>query len=261
MRAELRTITPQWAEQILRERNIGNRAMNRKHVESLAREIVTDRWKVNGDTICLNQRRLVDGQHRLAAVVLAGRSIRSLVVEGVSSDVFDTKDVGKRRSSGDTLSVHGEKNAHRLAASLVLIDRYFTGRAEKSVKYSNTEIEELLEKYPGARDSVQTSNRHRGLITPAVLDACHYLFSLKDPCLADEFVDKVFRGVGLEEGSPWYALRDRLMRNSIAKAKLSKTYIMAICIKAWNHARDGKSVKYLRWADEGEKHETFPVVK
>lgn len=235
--------------------------MNRLHVESLAKEMKCGRWKVNGDTICLNGSRLIDGQHRLAAVVASGVTIQSFVIEGLPSDVFDTKDVGKRRSGGDTLGVRGEQNAYRLAATLILIDKYMTGRADKSVAYSNTEIEELLEKYPEARESLQTSHSTKGLIAASVLDACHYLFSRKDSVLADEFVEKVLRGTGLEEGTPWYVLRERLMKNSISKAKLSKPYVMALCIKAWNHARAGTKVRFLRWREEGEKVEPFPVVK
>jgi hypothetical protein len=261
MKANLMTITPEWAQKILNEKNAGNRPMNRIHVESLAKEMKRGAWKVNGDTICINEDRLIDGQHRLAAVVLSGVSIQTFVVEGLASDVFDTKDVGKRRSAGDTLGVRGEQNACRLASCLVLVDKYMTGRADKSVSYTNTEMEELLEKYHEARESLQTSYKAKGLILPSVLDACHYLFSRKDAALADQFVEKVIRGIGLEAGTPWYALRERLMGNSLSKAKMSKTYMMALCIKAWNHARAGTSVRFLRWREKGDAIEQFPVIK
>ena len=260
MKAELKTITPAIAQTML-EKNTGNRAINRLHVENLAKEMKFGRWKVNGDTICLNASRLIDGQNRLLAVLLSGVTIQSFVIEGLPSDVFDTKDVGKRRSAGDTLGVQGEINAYRLAATLILVDKYMTGRADKSVGYSNTEIAELLAKYPEARQSLQTSHKTNGLIAPSLLDACHYLFSRKDAVLADEFVEKVIRGTGLEEGKPWYVLRERLMKNSISKAKLSKTYVMALCIKAWNHARAGTKVRILRWREEGDSVEQFPIVK
>lgn len=261
MKAELKTITPEWASKTLAEKNAGNRSMNRIHVESLAKEMKRGKWKVNGDTICLNGTRLIDGQHRLAAVALSGVTIQSFVIEGLPSDVFDTKDVGKRRSAGDTLGVRGEQNACRLAAVLSLIDKYMTGRSDKTVTYSNTEMEELLEKYPDARESLQTSHSTKGLITPSVLDACHYLFSRKDREMADEFVEKVLRGTGLEEGSPWYVLRERLVGNSLAKAKLSRPYMMALCIKAWNLARAGNTVRFLRWREKGDAAEQFPVIK
>lgn len=261
MKAELTTITPEWARKILNEKNTGNRAMSRLHVDTLAKEISKGRWKVNGDTICLNGNRLIDGQHRLAAVVQSGIAIQSFVIEGLPSDVFDTKDIGKRRSPGDTLGVRGEQNACRLAACLVMIDKYMTGRVDKATTYSNTEIEELLEKYPEARNSLQVSQAKKGLLTPSVLDSCHYLFSRKNLQLADDFVQKVTHGTGLQEGEPWYVLRERLVRNSLSKAKIQKPYLMALCIKAWNFARSGKTVRCLRWREEGNATESFPVIQ
>jgi hypothetical protein len=260
MNVKLTIVTPEWAKETLKK-NLGNRPLNAQHVDKLAKEMTNGRWKVNGDTICLNDNRIIDGQHRLHAVIQSGVTIETLVVEGLPSDVFDTKDVGKKRSAGDTLGVAGEQNAFRLAAALVMIDKYFTGRVEKTVTYSNTEIEELLIKYPEARKSIQTSIGNKSLITPSVLDACHYLFSRKDEAMADQFVEKVLRGVALTEGSPWYVLRERLVNNSMSKAKLNKTYLMALCIKAWNHARSGTSVKILKFSQEGSNIESFPIIQ
>lgn len=261
MKAELKTITPEWASEILAEKNAGNRPMNRIHVETLAKEMRRGKWKVNGDTICLNGDRLIDGQHRLAAVVMSGMPIQSFVVEGLPSDVFDTIDVGKRRSAGDTLGVLGEKNTRCLAAVLALVDKYVTGRSEKSVTYTNTEIEELLKKYPNVRNFVQSNGKSAGLIQQSILYACHYLFSQKDPDLADEFVEKVVSGAGLDVSSPWYVLRERLVSNSLSKGKLSRVYVMALCIKAWNHARSGTALKNLRWREKGNAVEQFPIIR
>jgi len=245
---------------VLKSRNSGNRPLSRSHVEHLTKEMVNGNWKINGDTICLNCEKLIDGQHRLAAVVASGVTIKSFVIEGLPSEIFDTKDIGKRRSAGDTLGVRGEKNACRLAATLVMIDKYMTGRADMSVKYTNSEIEGLLEKYPDVRTSIH-SNHSSGIIAPSVLDACHYLFSKKDVALADEFVEKITRGAGLVEGSPWYVLRERLLRNNLSKAKFKKPYIMAICIKAWNFTRAGKPVRVLTYREEGAHGEAYPIVQ
>ena len=260
MKVKLTSITPSLAEEMLKK-NMGNRPLNILHADKLAKEMVSGRWKVNGDTICLNGDRIIDGQHRLHAIIQSGITCEILVVDGLDYDVFDTKDVGKRRSPGDTLGARGEKNACRLAAALVLIDKYVTGRIEKSVAYSNTEMEELLMKYPAARFSIQTNNSVKGLLTPAVLDACHYIFSRKDPVMADMFVDKVMRGTDLSEGSPWYVLREKLVNNSLAKAKLNKSYLMALCIKAWNHSRTGTTVKVLKYAQDGINSEAFPIAR
>lgn len=259
MKAELKIITPEWARKILQEKNKGNRAMNAKHVNGLAKEIREGRWKINGDAIRINEERLIDGQHRLAAIALTGIAVQSFVIEGLSSDVFDTIDCGILRSPGHTLGVRGEKNSFRLASALVLTDKYMTGRADKSVEYSNAEVEKLLEKYPDIRECLQVATCCKNIMPPSLLDTCYYIFSKKNKLLADEFVSKVVRGIGLEIGDPFLLLRERLVKNSTAKAKLTKPYILALCIKAWNACRLGKKLRSLRWRESGEATETFPT--
>jgi hypothetical protein len=205
--------------------------------------------------------KVIDGQHRLESVVRSKVTIQSWVMTGLPSDVFDTIDVGKRRSAGDTLACRGEKNAHRMAAALIMIDKYMTGRVEKSTQYSNAEIEELLQKYPDVRNSMMTGTKGKGLLLASVLDSCHYLFTKKDPVMAEVFMERIVKGVGLEEGDPWYVLRERLLANSISNSKLSKALMMALCIKAWNHAREGSRINHLKLAMQDGRLVTFPVVK
>jgi hypothetical protein len=261
MKSDVMTITPEWAKYVLEEKNSGNRALNRQQVERLAKDMERGKWKLNGDPIRFSEKRLLDGQHRLSAVVLSGVTIQSVVIFGISDDVFDTIDTGKRRSAGDTLGTLGEQNACRLAAALMLIDSYMTGRVEKPVAHNNTEISDLLAKYPDVRESIKTPRPAKGLIQPSVVDACYYLFSRKDTVLADEFVDKILRGTGLEEGTAWYVLRERLVKNSLAKARLSRPYVMALCIKAWNKARAREKVRQLRWRENGDAVEPYPVIQ
>lgn len=259
MNVTMKSITPALARQML-AKNTGNRPINESHVDMLTKEMSMGRWKVNGDTICLNGDRLIDGQHRLKAIVKSGVTVQTLVVEGLDSDVFDTKDVGRRRSAADTLSVRGEVETKKLAAALVVVDRYMTGRMMSCARYTNTEIEGLLEKYPEVRQSIAACRETKKLVAQSVLVACHYLFSRLDTEQADVFVRQLISGLGLEEGEPVYVLRERLLQNSLAKAKLSQPYIMAIIIKAWNSRRAGKAVKYLRLREVGDSIEAFPVV-
>lgn len=260
MKAELKTITPEIAANML-EANTSNRPLTEVNVAGLVKEMKGGRWKVNGDMIRFSDSNIIiDGQHRLHAVVRSGITIQSWVMDGLPSDVFDTIDVGKRRSAGDTLGCRGEINACRMAAALIMIDKYMTGRVEKSIQYSNTEVEGLLGKYPDVRESLMTTMNGKGLLLPSILDACHYLFSKKDPVMTEGFMEKIFKGVGLEEGDPWYVLRERLLTNSIANAKLSKAFMMALCIKAWNAARQGKRITKLQLNLVDGKMGVFPVV-
>jgi hypothetical protein len=219
------------------------------------------RWKFNGDTICLNGDRLIDGQHRLMAVVKSGVTIDALVVDGLPSDVFDTKDIGKQRTAADTLSTHGEVNCRSLSAALLVVDKYITGRVSRRVQYTNIEIEDLLHKHPDIRRSVVLCLRTKKLVPPSIMAGLHYLFSRKDETAADKFVSQLISGSGLVDGDPIYVLRERIMQNSISKSKISNEYMMALIIKAWNHKRAGAMVHNLRFRQEGANPESFPVIQ
>lgn len=264
MKPSLKTITPLVAKKML-EKNVGNRALTPWHVDRLANEMKSGLWKVNGDMIRIGENgRVLDGQHRLHAVIKSQITIQTWVMENMPDDIFDSIDqLQKIRSGGDTLGCAGEKNAYRLSAALILIDKYYTGRVEKSVRYSNGEIEDLLDKYPEARFAIRTDVNSRGIILPSILDASTYLFKLKDPELSTKFLNCVIQGYNLQPGEPALVLREKLLANAMAKAKLNKAHVFALCIKAWNHARAGRNITHLKLniSSENGKLIEFPEVQ
>lgn len=260
MRVEIEEITPEKAEQLLRL-NRNNRPVRSRHVAILAREMKEGRWKTNGDSIRVSDDLLIDGQHRLMAVIESGCSITS-VVAYVEADVFDSIDVGQRRSNADVLAIRGEVCTHTLAAALKKIDLYMTGRGWATyVRYTNTQIEELLEKYPTARISVARTNSNRNLLPRSIMAACHFLFAANDEMEADKFFVDLVSGQGLSEGDGVYVLREKLVRNLTEKAKLSPEYLMALTIKAWNARRENKKIRILKIGQEGDRIEPYPLVK
>ena len=255
------TITPEMAKAML-EKNIRNRNLNARRVTHLANQMRDGRWKFNGDTICINGEQLIDGQHRLAAIIESGTPIPAILVEGLPSDVFDTKDTGKPRTGADTLSAKGEINCTLLAGALGHIHRYLTGTVFRSQELlTNQLIEELLAQHPAIRRSVHLCQKTRKLISPSMLSACHYLFSQKDQNAADQFVRDLVAGDSLHNRDGVYWLRERLMQNTLAKAKLRTEYIFALTIKAWNARRACQPVGVLRYNGEGKTPEPFPMVQ
>jgi hypothetical protein len=225
------------------------------------------RWKFNGDTIRLNGSRLVDGQHRLLAVVKADVEIDFLLVEGLEEDVFSTIDRGKKRSSADLMAVIGEKNTIALAAALTFVARYEQGALASRRPIPPSKMEALLAQHPAIRDSVAFVENHRagGMIEHSTLIGCHYLFRKVDRDLADLFVENLVNGVNLASDDPIYLLRERLIRNKLnSKLKLKSHYKAALVIKAWNHTRQGNKISNLRWFEsgtgKGSSPEPFPVI-
>jgi hypothetical protein len=257
-------MTPDLAEVYL-ERNTHNRPLDKKHVKFLAREMKAGRWKRNGDTICMNGTRLIDGQHRLWAVVESGVAVPVLLVEGLDDDVFNTKDFGKKRSAADVLAIKGEKYSSLLAATVVFIERYMTGQLDQAKRtYSPIEVEELVAKYG---DDLRTSVFFCGslgtkrLVANSVMAGLHYIFAKFDKQKSDIFWKSLIAGHGLEENSPVFVLRERLVSNSMAKGKLKPEYVAALCIRAWNHMRAGTTVKCLKFQESGKTAQAFPLAR
>lgn len=257
------TITPEMANDFL-ENNPKNRPLKRFHLAFLCEEMRKGRWKFNGDAIRVaTDGTLIDGQHRLEAVRQTGVSIKTLMVSGLDPDVFDTIDSGAKRSAGDTLAVAGEKNGRNLASALVVANSILSGKTDftRTIKASNAEILNLLDRHPEIRKSVKWGNSLGRLTPPSVSIAMHYIFSRVSQEKADEFFHMVATGEQLDIHDPAYLLRQRLIDNATAKGKLTRRYIAALFIKAWNSWRAGTKLKFLRFREAGESPEPFPAVK
>lgn len=114
--AKVETITPEIAKTMLGE-NVNNRRISRDNVNLFAREIRNGEWRFNGEAIKFGKDgRLLDGQHRLLAVIAADKPLTTLVIRGLEDETQQTMDSGKTRTLGDVLTLRGEKNSTQLAS-------------------------------------------------------------------------------------------------------------------------------------------------
>ena len=91
------------------EGNTHNRPINGGHVHRLAEEIKADRWRLTHQGIAFDtQGILIDGQHRLWAVVEADRPILTRVFYHEPPENRQVLDCGERRSNLDILTLTGQ---------------------------------------------------------------------------------------------------------------------------------------------------------
>lgn len=116
-------ISPARAAEILK-RNARNRNVRESYVARLARDIKLDRWRLTPQGIILSAAgELVDGQHRLLAIVNADTPVWMMVahVDATPAEIkelMQITDVGAKRSVADSLTIHyGVKNAALTAAT------------------------------------------------------------------------------------------------------------------------------------------------
>jgi hypothetical protein len=258
MKTELLSITPEMAKIWLSSNTI-NRPLQRIHTTNLSNAMKKGDWKINGESIKLGDNVLIDGQHRLEACIQSGCSFDSLVVTGLSKEVFDTIDTGSKRTAANVLAINGEVNSNLLAATLRMVGSYFKG-SNFLDQFSNQEIQSLLTEHPAIRESVTwyTSKKSKIMIGSVACSA-RYLCSLKDLDESNLFFDKVFSGEGLETGSAILALRNFLIADMSSVKKMSPPIRLTMTLKSWNLYRKGNKVSFIRMISPG-KNNAFPQI-
>lgn len=216
---ELETIPPDLAKQMLAG-NKNNRPLMQKLVKFYAHQMETGKWQLNGDTIRLDKNGYVlDGQHRLSAIVESGIPLTTYVLRGLDKDVFKTIDCGKGRTPADFLHIEGfgkkGVNLKNLAACAKIVMNFNkeTGEYEQGNKgrMSPTELIQFVDNHSGLVQSSLIGMNFRSLCSPSIAGGLHYVFSIVNPDKANDFFDGLLTGEGLTKGNPILTVRNRLM--------------------------------------------------
>lgn len=258
VRVFIERIGPHEARSYL-EANTMNRNLNEHHVKRLRQLIADGDWWMNGETVIFaNDGTLLDGQHRLSAIVAAGVSVDVLVVRGIDHDAFRTLDGGRTRTTGEVLAIDGEKNANNVAAAVQALVSFvdtsgnvagttFAGRKATPILASR-----VLSVYPQIRDSVNAMKRNT-VFRNQHSYMLHMLFGLVSPKLASEFASVLADG-DTDIGRPFVVFRESLVRTPL-RSDLRRSYA-AKAIKAFNAEAAGERPKMFKFVP-GEE---FPTI-
>ena len=128
MNMTVETITPELAGKYLK-RNVDNyRKISKTKVQTYATEMKAGKWQLNGEGIMFDETgKLKNGQHRLAAVILAGIPIKMSVIRGVADDVT-IYDTGMIRSTAQIALASGCGDITKLECSVgnAIVGRFDT---------------------------------------------------------------------------------------------------------------------------------------
>jgi hypothetical protein len=260
---KVETITPQEAERLL-EANEHNRNLRQAWVDSLAGMMSRGEWTLNGETIKLAEDgTLLDGQHRLAAVVAANVTLETVVVRGLPMAAQDTVDIGRGRRLADVLAIEGFVDAHALAAAVNFLHRYRTQRrldTSRSTAPTPQQALALIEATPDLPESVRVARRVAKEIGGplGIFAGLHSVFRDVDRTATDEFFESLETGLQLKRGDPVWHLRRHILRPRRDRHYAQTPYYMAaLVVKAFNYRRAGRTVELLAFKSK----ERFPVVE
>jgi len=265
--AEVQLIEPETAAQWLRA-NQHNRPVRRRHVEFLAGEIRDGNWQLNGQAIIVSEdEEILDGQHRLLAIIEAGIAIKTLVIYGINKDAFKTIDTGAVRSGPDALALwfpdanRGLTKAVGSAVNYCL--RMEMGFRGQSTKVSNTEVLSYVSAHPSlwkCAEILQGYPRDARPLSLGAGTAAFEMFQRKSEDIAEEFMRRFYTGERLGLKDAEYVLRQMLIKDAQRLTSYPMDIKLRMVVKAWNWCRRGRGDEATRQAIALGPHEPDRLV-
>lgn len=263
-KAELSKIilTPEKAAELL-EHNTLNRPLNGNHVQRIARQIDEGKWRFNGDTIKISSTNdVLDGQHRLWAVIEAKKPIETVIVHGIEREAFATIDtLRKMRSGGDTLALCGATRYRIITATaLQWLLRWQRGvledfRAPQN-RIENSDVEAAYENNPQIVRAVERAAKLRGLANPAIMAFFYYVLTNRNEALAERMMATLEDPGNVGVNDPFFRLRVYFTSDH---HKIKEPLVtIALAIKASNAATKNQKIQVLNWRNQGSRAEDFP---
>lgn len=107
---KVESITPRLAVKYL-ERNVDNRPITKSYVNNLVRQMQSENWHMTHQGIAFaKDGRLIDGQHRLQAIIESGKTVKLPVTRGLSEEAIMVLDTHKKRNAADAAHYVGLKD-------------------------------------------------------------------------------------------------------------------------------------------------------
>lgn len=262
-------ITIEMAEAWLENNLNRNRPISTPHVNELAKRIKNGDWMLTGQAILFDSAgHLIDGQHRLSALCLAGPdyTLRSLVTRGIyDKGAFLALDEGKRRSASDLLVMtegHFDNAVHRTSAARIIYgllqcrDNLSVFRMNR-IPIQNKTLVRFTNSLPEMDQAIGLALGARGVCTPAVLTAAAVILLRIQPDKAEIFIKALKSGLGFaNERDPIRLLRDQLLKVKNSSNRVGKLTALAKVFRSWNLWIENKPCKSLHWQEKGNN---FPI--
>lgn len=257
----IQTVTPKIAGNLL-TKNTGNRNLRNHRVEQYAKIMREGGWLLTGDAIVIAESgKLINGQHRLAAVEISGVDCPFVILHHADESVYAVMDSGSPRTTRDLFAHNGvSKYVNEKAAIARIAFAYISGKAP-GLPMSSTDPQ-----YPTSADCYQIYTEFKDEIDYAARmssDCSSFgpksqigfaLWLLATECgleEAEEFAELVSpqnRSAMDGDFAP-RMLRDHLIRLKLDGRKTSPRELAYKFATAFNAWMDGQPLPRLTWED------------
>jgi hypothetical protein len=261
-------ITPEVAAMLLLRNNArkSNRPIDQGNLCKLLTDVQNDDFTYNGASFVLStDGDILDGQHRLTAIVQTGVTLVAVIATGVQVKAQRDMDSGKARTLADNLTMDSELYPSTLAAVLIGLQAWERGERSTHQSSRGTTINtsyHFLEKHPETRQIAKEAFTLATKIPgfgPKPLAQFMWAFDKLSVRDRKDFFDKLASGAGLPEGDPILQLRNFLQKDAQSAATVTPHHRAAMLCRAWNMYRAGDARKQkLAFRAGGAKPEAFP---
>lgn len=245
--------------------NFVNRPMSDDVIAAYTRDMLNGQWIQTHQGIAFNDRdHLIDGQHRLTAIVRSGMTVAMMAtfglpskIEGSEMTTMDAVDRGRTRSVADQLKIqHGMKNGSAIASITAALANLCYNQRTRRLSVGQT-----LEIYRAFQESVDliiaTRPKEPGIKNVGVMAAFAFARTA-DPQRAhrvESLYDYLSFGGDTPPGKPIRLLRDFLISDD-AKLLSRGTHrgVAELTLEALRLSLAGQDVEELNLSSAGLDH-------
>jgi hypothetical protein len=255
------TLTPAVAALLYVELNKHNRDFSISKAQDYAHQMDLGYWRlVHQGLAFYPDKKLADGQHRIAATFLSNTTQQFTVFRNFAKDAMEAIDTAKRRTAGDAFGIIGlvPKAQSKVAGGMVeTMMKYEEMRLHAkhitpSIYEQKDWAQHHLENLRTALDIVDRVSRGDPVLSKpeAGSIALGMLIGGYDPAFVERFLDDVQQSVGRYQGSPAVNLHDQYRKakeTNAAKGKLTREAKLAFAFKGAALFFENLSTGGIRW--------------
>jgi len=249
-------VTPELAAEWLAINRLDNRRVNPIRVARYAGELKAGAWGLSHQGIAMDDKgRLMDGQHRLTAIVETGISAPMMVCRKVSGGLFPVIDGGAARGASQFLTGKYATMRAAMARFLMKVEEdggvahlgtittgTYTARAILDWLEVNDQVSDYGENYAKMASAAAASRKFQSATPAALLTAGYFVGPSKWDNWWDD-VHALHSGSGVPDGNPLKALY------SAAPASGGAQWTRVAVMRAFRVAlayRDGQPMHVVR---------------
>lgn len=221
MYTKIEVIGPQTAAAYLNS-NKNNRPVRQRWVDALAAMMERGEFTLTHQGIAFSvDGDLIDGQHRLHAIIQSGKTVQMCVTRGAEPDTYKTIDSGAVRLPSDRSKLVKHERQNIFACAHVREFLIQSGGANGPLPNRSVcaaDIEAFFAEHGAAVEMVSKrflQTKVRGICRSAI-GAAIMCYATHDPDKAAAFMERLISGLNLTENDPAYVLRTSLLYGRIA---------------------------------------------